>query len=57
MKIAVTGASGLIGSALVAALEKAGDQVLRIGRKAPADVLWNPSGQLDPGQTGRQWKP
>lgn len=50
MKVAVTGASGLIGSALVAALEKAGDQVLRIGRQAPADVLWNPSGQLDPGK-------
>ena len=50
MKVAVTGASGLIGSALVAALEKAGDQVVRIGRQAPADVLWNPSGQLDPGK-------
>jgi uncharacterized protein len=50
MKVAVTGSSGLIGSALAAALEQAGDQVLRIGRKAPADVLWNPSGQLDPGR-------
>ncbi len=49
MKIAITGASGLIGSALADALQRSGDQVIRIGRQLPADVLWNPSGQLDPG--------
>jgi uncharacterized protein len=49
MRIAITGASGLIGSALVGELEQSGDRVVRIGRQSPADVLWNPSGQLDPG--------
>jgi uncharacterized protein len=49
MRIAITGASGLIGSALVDALRRSGDQVVRIGRRPPADVLWNPSGQIDPG--------
>ncbi len=49
MRIAITGASGLIGSALADALQRSGDQVIRIGRQSPADVLWNPSGQLDPG--------
>ena len=49
MRIAITGASGLIGSALAEALQQSGDQVIRIGRQSPADVLWNPSGQLDPG--------
>ena len=49
MRIAITGASGLIGSALADALQRSGDQVVRIGRKPPADVVWNPSGQLDPG--------
>ena len=48
MKIAITGASGLIGGALARALETHGDQVLRIGRKQ-ADIVWNPAGQLDPG--------
>ena len=48
MKIAITGASGLIGGALARALEAHGDQVLRIGRKQ-ADIVWNPAGQLDPG--------
>jgi uncharacterized protein (TIGR01777 family) len=49
MRIAITGASGLIGGALVPALKQAGDEVLRIGRQAPAELLWNPSGQIDPG--------
>jgi len=48
MKIAITGASGLIGGALARALEAQSDQVLRIGRKQ-ADIVWNPAGQLDPG--------
>ncbi len=51
MKVAVTGASGLIGSALVAELEGRGDQVIRIGRTArrEGDVIWNPTeGALNP---------
>ena len=49
MRIAITGATGLIGSALADVLQRSGDQVIRIGRRAPADVVWNPNGQLDPG--------
>ena len=51
MKVAVTGASGLIGSALVSELENRGDQVLRIGRTArqEGDIVWDPmEGNLDP---------
>ena len=51
MKVAVTGASGLIGSVLVAELEERGDQVIRIGRTArrEGDVVWNPiEGTLNP---------
>ena len=51
MKVAITGASGLIGSALVGELEGRGDQVIRIGRTArrEGDVIWNPiEGTLDP---------
>jgi uncharacterized protein len=46
MEIAVTGASGLIGSALVAALTAAGHRVARVVRTQPpagsADIYWNP---------------
>jgi uncharacterized protein len=50
MRIAVTGATGLIGSALVAHLRARGDDVVRISRQAKdADVTWSPSeGRLDP---------
>ncbi|MGL5851103.1 MAG: epimerase, partial [Phycicoccus sp.] len=52
-RVAVTGSSGLIGSALVAALRERDDQVLRLVRRAPAgpdEVRWDPaSGALDPG--------
>ena len=50
MRIAVTGATGLIGAALVAHLRSAGDDVVRISRRATgADVTWSPSeGRLDP---------
>jgi len=51
VKVAVTGASGLIGSALVSELENRGDQVLRIGRTArqEGDIVWDPmEGTLDP---------
>lgn len=57
MTVAVTGASGLVGSALVPFLTTGGHTVVRIGRGAPAaraapqlrDVQWNPAdGRLDP---------
>jgi uncharacterized protein (TIGR01777 family) len=46
MRIAVSGASGLIGSALVPALEQDGHTVLRLVRRAatgPGEVEWSPS--------------
>ena len=51
MDVAVTGSSGLIGSALVAALERDGDRVLRLVRSGPAregTARWEPSaGAID----------
>ncbi|HEY0971603.1 MAG TPA: TIGR01777 family oxidoreductase [Gemmatimonadales bacterium] len=52
-RIAVTGATGFIGSALVARLAAGGHTVHRISRSAPApgsgDVRWDPArGELDP---------
>lgn len=51
MKIAVTGASGLIGSALVPALRARGDEVIRLVRRpavAPDEVSWDPiAGTVD----------
>ncbi|MFP5255361.1 MAG: TIGR01777 family oxidoreductase [Acidimicrobiia bacterium] len=50
MRVAITGASGFIGSALTASLEEDGAEVLRIGRSAsgPGAVSWDPaSGALD----------
>lgn len=51
MKIAVTGASGLIGRALVPALEQAGHDVVRLVRRAPSgpqEVRWDPeAGTID----------
>ena len=50
--IAIAGSSGLIGSALVAALRTADHRVLRIVRRPPAnrdELQWNPgSGDFDP---------
>lgn len=46
MKVAVTGASGLIGSALVPHLRSRGDDVLRLVRRpatAPDEVTWDPA--------------
>ena len=41
-RVAVTGASGLIGTVLTAALEKRGDRVIPIGRRPPASgVAWD----------------
>ncbi|HXZ78878.1 MAG TPA: TIGR01777 family oxidoreductase [Terriglobales bacterium] len=51
MRIIVSGASGLIGSALVTALEKSGHQVTRLVRRnssAPNEVGWDPYGAIDP---------
>lgn len=51
MKVAVTGASGLIGSALVPHLRARGDEVLTLVRRAPrapGEVRWDPdSGDVD----------
>lgn len=46
MKVAVTGASGLIGSALVPALRARGHEVVRLVRRAPTaadEVRWDPA--------------
>ena len=51
-RIAVTGSSGLIGTALVAALRARGDDVVRLVRHAPRaadEVQWDPASRhLDP---------
>lgn len=58
MTVAITGASGLIGSALSTALRGRGDQVLHLVRRAPRasaelepgvrEVRWTPGADLDP---------
>jgi uncharacterized protein len=51
VKVAVTGASGLIGGTLVPALEEAGHEVLRLVRREPRgpdEVRWDPAaGTID----------
>lgn len=51
MRLAVSGASGLIGSAFVKAAETRGDEVLRLVRRKPKtaqEVFWNPkTGEID----------
>ncbi len=51
MKIAVSGSSGLIGSAFVKAAEARGDEVIRLVRHKPKtaqEVYWNPkTGEID----------
>lgn len=53
MKIAITGSSGLIGSALVPALRGSGHEVVRLVRRSPGaaeEIAWHPARrQLDPG--------
>ena len=55
MKVAVTGASGLIGGALTASLRAGGDQVVTLVRRTPAsasEIAWDPltpRGSLRPG--------
>jgi len=46
MRIGVTGASGMLGTALVPALQGAGHEVVRIGRGPDAEVRWNPAAGL-----------
>ena len=53
LTVAVTGATGFIGSHLVRALTTAGHSVRRIVRRHPAsdDIVWDPArGELDPRQ-------
>lgn len=49
MKIAVTGSTGLVGTALVPALEKAGHEVVQLVRKKGVPgIYWNPeTGDID----------
>lgn len=53
MSVVVAGSSGLIGTALVAALRRDGEQVIRLVRRpaaAPDERRWDPAhGELDPG--------
>lgn len=46
MRVAVTGASGLIGSALSRALRDRGDEVVEVGRRGP--VAWDPERGVPP---------
>jgi len=51
MKVVITGASGLVGSALVASLEADGHDVIRVVRRVPSGAherQWNPLGEPDP---------
>ncbi|HYG98404.1 MAG TPA: TIGR01777 family oxidoreductase [Terriglobales bacterium] len=46
MKILLSGATGLIGSALIPALQKAGYEVIKLVRRAPSDeteIVWDPT--------------
>ena len=48
MRVAITGASGFLGTSLAAFLTTGGHSVLRIGRGRENDVQWDPArGQLD----------
>ncbi|MFF0627301.1 TIGR01777 family oxidoreductase [Streptomyces sp. NPDC004296] len=51
MRIAITGSTGLIGTALVRNLRADGHDVVRLVRRQPAaadEVTWDPKGRLDP---------
>jgi hypothetical protein len=51
MRVAITGSTGLIGSALKPHLESLGHEVVRVvrGSAAPSDISWSPAeGRLDP---------
>lgn len=50
MKVVVTGASGLVGSALVSSLESDGHEVIRLVRREPRgsqERKWDPNGEPD----------
>ncbi len=51
MRVLVSGASGLVGSALVPALESAGHSVVRLVRRDPAanEIRWDPAGGIAAG--------
>ena len=52
MRVAVSGASGLIGTALSAELTAAGNDVVRLVRRearSASEISWDPSSALDPG--------
>lgn len=53
MRVLVTGSRGLIGSALVPALESAGHSVTRLvrGKAGKKEISWDPSGRLDSSAT------
>ena len=57
MRIAITGSSGLVGTALVAALRERGDDVVRLVRRsttAPDEARWDPErGDVDLAALGR----
>jgi len=43
MRVAIAGATGLIGTALARALREHGDTVLTVSRREPAEVVWDPA--------------
>jgi uncharacterized protein (TIGR01777 family) len=52
MRVAVSGASGLIGTALSAELTAAGDDVVRLVRRearSASEISWDPTSGIDPG--------
>ena len=64
MKVAVTGSSGLIGTALAASLRADGHEVIRLVRRPPraaGEVRWDPraadAGLLSPGSAGSSGTP
>ena len=56
MRVLVSGATGLIGTAVVTRLTETGDEPIRLVRAAPvgSDVRWDPAaGAIDAGQDVR----
>ena len=57
MKVAVTGSSGLIGTALTASLQADGHQVVRLVRRPPRTGLANTGGAVDKATSEVRWDP